>query len=750
LLEDLDLCCAELGWIRPVQVLESDEVATPATVGWRRAVVYLPGDWRGWTVAERRAVLAHEVAHVASRDYGALLWSQVCLALHVWNPMAHWLAGRLRLQQELAADLRASRLCGGSQPYAVTLAGMALRYDQRPMAGPARAFLPNRDTFVRRIQMLRDRRSLEPMTARRRGVRLAAWGVLGAVAIAAAGLRGPGASALAQSPATPAVVSAPTPERPPTPEELLALVPDSAGLAVVARPSALLADPKVAELFGRGEFAFFTLNKPVGFTAKDLRTVVLSWADGPPLEGGSPRSGEPPSLVLLQAHRPIDWTPLIQLTLPEAVEARFAGQTYLRSPATRWPGSAVRMDDRTLALGDEWAVQRYLTQPRRPRRGHDWDDLARRLPADAPVVVLGTGAGLASWLGADRPGPEAMKVQLALFAPLWERAYAQAVSLELSQGIRLQVLTASADEADAKQVAATLQALVTLGRNALGPIKQSLARSEPPGAPTAAFTSLTGTLLPLADQMLAGMTIAQEGPVVSLKTAADTDPADLLLKALLPAADAAREAARRTQGMNNLKQIALAMHMYADEHGHFPPAVVLGPDGKTPHSWRVELLPFLEQQALYSQYKMDEPWDSPANRRVLETVVPVYHSPQDAQGDPSHTSYFVLTGPETVFSGAEGCTLESIKDGTSNTLLAVESKKAVPWTKPEDIAYAAGEPLPGLGGLFSQGFQAAFADGAVRFLSRSINEAVLRAVITKDGREPISDADLSASLGAGR
>src|SRR5205085_187838 len=125
----------------------------------------------------------------------------------------------------------------------------------------------------------------------------------------------------------------------------------------------------------------------------------------------------------------------------------------------------------------------------------------------------------------------------------------------------------------------------------------------------------------------------------------------------------ARGASRRSQSVNNLKQIALAMHNYHSTFDHFPPAVGYGPDGKTPHSWRVALLPYLEQQSLFEAYHFDEPWDGPHNRELLDKMPPVYRDPTD-DGNPTHSSYFVLTGPSALFPGREATGLRDVTDGT--------------------------------------------------------------------------------------
>ena len=98
-------------------LVECRPLATAATIGWRRPLVLLPGCWRAWSSAELRAVLAHEIAHVSRGDFAAQFVSQIGLALHSYHPLIHWIAGRLRLEQELAADAAAARVAGGRQSY---------------------------------------------------------------------------------------------------------------------------------------------------------------------------------------------------------------------------------------------------------------------------------------------------------------------------------------------------------------------------------------------------------------------------------------------------------------------------------------------------------------------------------------------------------------------------------------------------------------------------------------------------------
>jgi prepilin-type processing-associated H-X9-DG protein len=213
---------------------------------------------------------------------------------------------------------------------------------------------------------------------------------------------------------------------------------------------------------------------------------------------------------------------------------------------------------------------------------------------------------------------------------------------------------------------------------------------------------------------------------------------------LLPAVQAAREAARRAQCVNNFKQIGLAMHNHHDSMNRFPGQAIVGKDGTPLLSWRVAILPYIEQSQLYNEFHLDEPWDSPHNQSLLSKMPPTYACPsQFGTNAPSSgmTTYQVLVGPQTMFDNPLGAQIASITDGTSNTLLVVESTKPVPWTKPEDIDVAEGQPPVGLGSKHPGGFNALMVDGSVRFIKLTVSPMILRALATRNGNEVI---DLSS------
>jgi hypothetical protein len=188
------------------------------------------------------------------------------------------------------------------------------------------------------------------------------------------------------------------------------------------------------------------------------------------------------------------------------------------------------------------------------------------------------------------------------------------------------------------------------------------------------------------------------------------------------------------------------MHGYEDQHGRLPPAVVYGADGKPLLSWRVLLLPYIEQQALYQQFRLDEPWDSPHNIQLLPMMPATYgiQPPSAARRAPAHhTILHVFVGPGAAFEGREGLRLKTdFPDGISNTLLVVEAGASVPWTKPEEPVYDPHGPLPVPKGGFRDHFRGAFADGSVSHIPYSVSESTLRALITRNGGENFDRWDL--------
>src|SRR5206468_8126418 len=128
-----------------------------------------------------------------------------------------------------------------------------------------------------------------------------------------------------------------------------------------------------------------------------------------------------------------------------------------------------------------------------------------------------------------------------------------------------------------------------------------------------------------------------------------------------------RQAAAASRSINNLKQIAIAMHSYHDTYNGFPPAAVCDKTGKPLLSWRVLILPYVEQGELYKEFKLDEPWDSEHNKKLIAKMPNVYALPEVTPEKGTTTHYRVFVGNGAVFDYVKSCRLVEIPDGTSNT-----------------------------------------------------------------------------------
>jgi hypothetical protein len=189
---------------------------------------------------------------------------------------------------------------------------------------------------------------------------------------------------------------------------------------------------------------------------------------------------------------------------------------------------------------------------------------------------------------------------------------------------------------------------------------------------------------------------------------------------------------------DKLRQIALSFHGYASDNDSRLPGDILGKDGKQLLSWRVRVLPWLGEKKLYEQFRLDEPWDSKHNLPLVAKMPRVFDSPRAKVKGKGLTVYQMFSGPGTLFieRGKPKFGIGNIPDGTSNTLLVVESSRAVPWTKPADIPYDKDKPIPDFGRAYGNKPLGATADAAVRLLDlKKISTRTLRNAICPDDGE---------------
>ena len=217
----------------------------------------------------------------------------------------------------------------------------------------------------------------------------------------------------------------------------------------------------------------------------------------------------------------------------------------------------------------------------------------------------------------------------------------------------------------------------------------------------------------------------------------------LLLGILVPLVRRAFQEQQRAQCSNNLKQIAVALHNYHDFYKCFPFAHVCGPDGKPWHSWRMAILPFIQKNPYFEQYRFDEPWDGPNNRKLHSVVMPYRCPAEDASAAATTTSYLAVVGPGTAWPVPGQTRFADFADGTSNSIVIVEVvDSGIHWMEPRDLKLEELElainPKSGQG-ISSRHIGGAcvlLADGSVRFLPSDTAPETLRMLLTIADGEP--------------
>jgi prepilin-type processing-associated H-X9-DG protein len=528
-------------------------------------------------------------------------------------------------------------------------------------------------------------------------------------------------------------------ERPALPADLAAVPTDGYGFVHIRladvwksdalkdiRETILKAGEKALEGFDRRFL-------PHPSTIERLTVVVLP--------GRNP-DAEPQFLFLLAVNKPVDRQAFLVGMMPDAKPMKRIGDSYYVSEKMHMAVSFI--SNQVLAFGPPDAIGNYHSQ-KWQSDGPLLDALhlantKRHITAGGNISALPAKV-LANAPASVKPLLKARTVTLGLDI---------ADPVVISGGLHF----ASTDDATAGEEA--LKSLANLARDELKKFREELldkvigdGKVAPiDELPMAALSLLGLGAIERLDEFLAKPPLTRSGKSLAVEIKLPGGSGFVGMAAvgvglLLPAVQKVREAAGRVQSQNNLKQIGLALHSYHDANGQFPPAAICDKNGKPLLSWRVTILPYIEQNALYNQFKLDEPWDSEHNIKLSRTLVKVYMSPQaPASSEVGLTHYRVFHGKDAIFDLNKGRVITGITDGTSNTWMVVEAAEGVPWTKPDDFEYDPKKPLPKFASFTSGGFNVLYADGSVRFIRDTVSEKTLRAMITANGGEIIDEKEI--------
>jgi hypothetical protein len=429
---------------------------------------------------------------------------------------------------------------------------------------------------------------------------------------------------------------------------------------------------------------------------------------------GTPRGPEE-EVGIVSTARPYDRKAILAAFGPDAEEKKAGDRTYYDTHA----GMSVSfLDDRNYALAPrEEALAAYLKRGAPAREG----PLAPVLKLAAGNHLMVAGVDVAAVAGAapkNSPPPE-------LFKPLLKARLAT-LTVDLDGELRADARLTFDQEADAKEGVAGVDALLDEVRGGFAQMLKQL--------PKELNTPKLAAILDGAEAALKAAKAEQKGTTVQVAASLKID-AEAITAAAEEAAPKVREAAKRARISGGLKQLGLAMHSYNDALNWLPAQANYDKNGKPLLSWRVHLLPYIEQADLYQQFHLDEPWDSEQNKKLLEKMPAVFAPPDSPEFKNHETHFQAVVGKGTIFEVlanpppgpiSHGLSLpRDIPDGTSFTILFVEAKQAVPWTKPEDVSYEKGKMLSKLGGVMEGKFTVALCDGSVHFFPLSMKEELL-------------------------
>jgi hypothetical protein len=460
------------------------------------------------------------------------------------------------------------------------------------------------------------------------------------------------------------------------------------------------------------------LEKGTGLTAEDFGRVSFVFSGTSPENFGA--------AFIVTTAKAVEPARLHKFLVSEGKEFKHGGKTYYARDESH--GDAVcALNDRTFFWGDATGVRNLIDYS---TAGPTEGPLSPALRLAEKYFLVGA-ADVTSFLKTiPAQVLDNLPAQIAPFKPLLKMQTATLVG-DLGKESGFNVRLAFAKEADAKEGLKAVQLALDQARPAFAQfVKQG--DKELKDAPQLL------ALLREAETVLKDLKPQAKGQDIEMTARVKIDSATLN-EGLTQAVQEIKESSDRIRSANNLKEIGLAMHNFHDSYGSFPANAIYDKAGKPLLSWRVAILPFIEEDKLYKEFHLDEPWDSEHNKKLLEKMPKVFAPVRGKTKEKYSTFYQGFFGPGAFFEGKKGIRIGDITDGTSNTILAVEAANAVPWSKPDDLPFDPKKPLPKLGGHFKNGFNAGFCDGSVHFLKNSMKKETLISLITRNGGEVIDD-----------
>ncbi len=480
--------------------------------------------------------------------------------------------------------------------------------------------------------------------------------------------------------------------------------------------------------------------KNFGLTLPEVKRLTLVFPNIETVKTLFP-SGQPAgtsAVLIVTTVKPFDRAKLFQGTVIGGRTKTIQGKAYAFNEAL-W-SALYPINDTTFLFGAEEAVLGLVQQKERKQgRGPLTESL--ELAAGKSQVVIGLNATVLP--------PEVAQAVPPPLQPLFQ-AESVLLAVDLGQTITVNARLAFPKEIQAAEGAQALRAGLAMARQFLAIQGKKLEKELDSKDFGDAIVMLYGLgFLRLYDDFLKDFPLEQKRANLEISIKPEGFPSGIIISSLAAITMLGQNATTTFESVGsviggdppppaNILQIGKALESYHEAKGNYPPPAILAKNGEPLLSWRVALLPYLGEEDLYKQFKLDEPWDSFHNRKLLMRMPKVFAPPFGRNA--WKTSYQVFVGPGSVFEGPKGCRKADITDGLATTILLVRvhENEAIAWTKPGDLAFALNRPMPRLTGRYGVQFDALFADGSARSFNKDFPEQRLRALITRNGGEKVT------------
>ena len=518
----------------------------------------------------------------------------------------------------------------------------------------------------------------------------------------------------------------------------LKYVTENAAIVLLARPQQVMTSP-VTEMLPV-EVATAAGVKYLGIDPADVTEVVVV--------AEPPMAGPPEFAIIVKLSKAMSLDQLPENLRGHTEEGQAGGKTYYKSMRPDLP-SFFMPNDKTLVVATQNMLKRLFSGGDESTEGRLAEQLKARTGGDDIYLAVD--------LEKLRPFIQMGLMQAAQNMPPEAQEFLQGVNLIGMGELALNITTSQPNElifhannaADADELEELVDKAVVMAQDGM---LQAAAQLK--GSDDEVEQALGSYIERISGKIYEPMKPQRDGEkftVISAELDVESPGGQIvavyvigvLVALLLPAVQAARAAARRNAAMNNMKQLLLGMLNFESAFGKLPAHAIYSDEGQPLLSWRVQILPFIEDQGLYEQFHLDEPWDSEHNKKLIAKMPAVFSSPQSGLDiSEGKSNYLGVQGEKMLFDGTQnGAQFRTITDGTSNTIALVEVDDAAAeiWTKPADWEFDAEDPTKGLGGLHPGAiFNAGYCDGHVEAVSVMIEVETLKAMFTKNGGEVIN------------